>query len=501
TNLSATGGDINVTAVSKKVLGVTADWALQNGGLVISGNNNFSARNSQFSGEISSGDGTFVGAIYIKSPSSPANINITGNATFTGTDKSNSKSGIITPLQGVNISVTDGNLTLNASGRNGISTAPNRGQWADSGMRFNLSNANVTINATGTNDGIGKVDNGKDSSGLTFSGSGNVTVNATGQSGSGINTNRLVNNGLTGTTSITGKSEGGGAGIVVSGNAQINLKDATVSGDSKTGEGFVVNSTGGNSWGSNITISGGTVTGKSAGSAAGVNITGKNVNVSGGANLTGSSATGGDGVKLNVTGANYTLDGAEVTGTSASGSGVNISGALNATGTTNITGNTTTGSGVTINGNMTNADTVHVNGTASGDGKGIMLNATLNGGNISGVSEGSFGISVGSAGNIIGDSKVHAMSRSLIGEAIDVDDSSPVADTIKEKVEVKETDEQVFLRLFGEVFGKDNAVLEKVFEQYPALKTLLQGNKGDRGETGPAGPTGPQGPAGERGPA
>ncbi|MJE82172.1 hypothetical protein DLN99_23270, partial [Salmonella enterica] len=499
TNLSADSGDINVSAVSKKTYGPTRTAELQNGGLVISGNNNFSAINSQFSGEISSGEGRFIGAIYIKSPSSPTNINITGNATFTGNDKANVKVGIYSPLQGANISVSNGNLTLNGSGGVGIAAAPAPGQWADSGIRFNLTNANVTINAYGATDGIGKLDNANDSSGLTFKGSGNVTVNATGKSGSGINTNRLVNNELTGTTSITGKSEGGGAGIVVSGNAQINLKDAAVSGDSKTGEGVVVNSTGGNGVGSNILISGGTVTGVSEGAGSGVSIIGKNVNVSGGANLTGSSATGGDGVKLNVTGANYTLNGAEVTGTSVSGSGVNISGTMNATGTTNITGNTTTGSGVTISGNMTNAETVQVNGTASGDGKGIMLNAILKGGNISGVSESGYGVSVGREGNITGDAKVNAMSRSLINEAIEVAEGSPAAETIKENVKVEKTPEQQFQDMFESVFGKHPEALNKLFEMHPNLKTLLQGNKGDKGDQGEVGPQGPQGPKGDKG--
>ncbi|EJY9248063.1 filamentous hemagglutinin N-terminal domain-containing protein [Salmonella enterica] len=393
TNLSADSGDINVSAVSKKTFGPTATGELQNGGLVISGNNSFSARNSQFSGTISSGEGDFVGAIYIKSPHSPTSINVTGNATFTGKDTANNKTGIYTPLQGVNISVSNGNLTLNGSGWNGFSTAPVNGQYADSGMRFVLSNANVTINAKGTNEGIGKLGNANDPSGLTFSGVGNVTVNAVGISGSGIRTNKLDNSGLTGSTVITGESKAGGKGIFITDNIIVHLTNATVTGKSATGEGVTVNALGNGAYGSNISISGGTLTGESAGAAAGVNITGKNVNVSGGANLTGSSAAGGDGVKLNVTaGNNYTLDGATVTGTSMSGSGVNISGALNATGTTNITGNTTTGNGVNISGNLTSTgNSVTVSGT-SGIGTGLSIsgnNVTITNGTLKGTSGGS----------------------------------------------------------------------------------------------------------------
>ncbi|EMI7380676.1 hypothetical protein V6973_004654, partial [Salmonella enterica] len=441
TNLSADSGDINVSAVSKKTFGPTATGELQNGGLVISGNNNFSARNSQFSGEISSGEGTFVGAIYIKSPSSPTNINITGNATFTGKDTANQKTGIYTPLQGADIRVTNGNLTLNGSGWNGISTAPVNGQYADSGMRFDLSNANVTINANGTNEGIGKLGNTNDSSGLTFKGSGNVTVDAVGLTGSGIRTNRLDNSGLTGSTVIAGESKAGGKGIFITDNIIVNLTNAIVTGKSAAGEGVTVNALGKGVWGSNISISGGMLTGESAGSAAGVNITGKNVNVSGGANLTGSSATGGDGVRLNVTaGNNYTLDGATVHGTSVSGSGVNISGVLNASGTTNIIGNTTTGNGVNISGTLASTgNSVTVSGDANGTGHGVYLNGTVSGGSITGDSSRSSGVLLGAGSGVENDVKIIAKTRSLIEEAMASDAGATIPESVKNAVKVGES--------------------------------------------------------------
>ncbi|HBI5523677.1 TPA: hypothetical protein K8C06_004143, partial [Salmonella enterica subsp. enterica serovar Welikade] len=501
TNLSASNGEINVSAVSKSVLSDIYNTSIQTGGLVISGNNTFSARDSRFSGEILNNvRDTYTGAIFIKSVSSPTNINISGNATFTGKDASNTTSGIFTPLQGVNISVTNGNLTLNASGLNGISTAPVSGQYADSGMRFNLTNANVSIEATGKNDGIGKVDWGNDSSGLTFSGTGNVSVNATGQTGMGINTNRLVNKNLTGHTSITGKSEGNKAGISVSDNVYIDLTNATVTGKSISGEGISINALGSGAQGANVAIHGGTVTGVSEGALSGINITGKNINVSNQVKLTGTSVSG-DGVKLNATDVNYTLDGALIHGTSTSGNGVNLGGSVNARGHSSIIGNTTTGFGVTVSGNLTNGEHTTISGDASSTGQGIYLNGTVNNGTLTGESTRSQGVLVGNSAQV-NDAKIIAKTRSLSEEAMAADPDVVIPNTVKEAIEIVESEPQKLARLLESLANTNPEFLAELIKKNPGLLELLKGDTGaagPQGEKGEKGDTGAAGPQGEKG--
>ncbi|EJH8997375.1 hypothetical protein NF634_004571, partial [Salmonella enterica] len=501
--LTSGSGQVNINGTTTK----GDRYSPSIGGVNINGENNITSTSTIITGSGNRADGTAVSGIVIT-----GKTHFTGNTTLNGTAMKGA-AGVMFYTNS-NLEFFNGtshiNGTLNGAwlGAGGIGSYANLG-----GGLVNLNATNATVNMTGvSNDGrfagimtggsqnLGQPNNNIRNIGFKFTGNGTINLNGTG-TGNGIELRILQNDGMTdgGKLTVTGTSKGGGKGIYIPENANVSLVNASVTGTSKTGTGIFINAT--SAYTKAVNISGGHISGVAEGAGSGIQIDGDKVNVSGGAQLTGSSATGGDGVKLNATGANYTIDGSTVTGTSASGSGVNISGALNATGATNITGNTTSGSGVTINGNMTNAPTVHVNGTASGDGKGIMLNATLSGGDISGVSEGGFGVSVGSAGNITGDAKVHAMSRSLFNDAFEVADDSPAADTIKNTVKVEKTPEQQFLDMFGSVFGNHPEALDKLLTDHPGLKTLLQGNKGDRGETGPVGPQGPKGDKGDQGEA
>ncbi|HGG5186080.1 TPA: beta strand repeat-containing protein, partial [Salmonella enterica] len=362
TNTNSRGGvefsSVNLTA--KDLINVTsqtgqAQWnsstQQQQGGMLFSGNNKFTANNSIFNSTVNNVSGSDnIGAIGHKY-GSPNIINITGNASITAKTQNNRGHGIVSLRDSFTFNVNNGNLSINTSGKDGMRTNTVSGTWADAGFKFNLNHANVILNATGTEGGIYQKAVSTDLSGLTFTGTGNVTVNATATTGNGIQVGKLDNSGLTGETTIIGTSKGNGSGILLTGNMNVNLVNATVCGSSAKGSGITVNAAGSLVQGAHLKISGGRLTGTStSGTASGVNISGRNVNITGATEINGTSA-GGAGVKLNASGA-YNLNNVTITGKSDTGSGVDIGGSISS-GNTAITGNSTSGNGVLLSGCIT----------------------------------------------------------------------------------------------------------------------------------------------------
>ncbi|EKG4850076.1 filamentous hemagglutinin N-terminal domain-containing protein [Salmonella enterica] len=293
--------------------------------------------------------------------------------------------------------------------------------------------------------------------GWVFSGKGNVSIDAsnsgTGQDSSTLQLNLLNNKDLDGSftvnavnargnailmsgytnvnlvnATITGTSRGNGTGIQISSTrGTVNLDNVTLNGISAQGTGISVSGNGNTSItdsvlngtansgngigvriiaGSNYTIDGGTVTGRSVNGSA-VSVTGP-LTVNNGTSVTGTatgsrgtgvSATGslvasrGDGIQIHGTATsgngialvgNTVLTGAKLSGNASTGTGLNVSGNATLTNAT-VSGETQTGSGAVVTGKLTADDTTQVTGKATQEGgTGVTLNGTVTGGKVDG---------------------------------------------------------------------------------------------------------------------
>ncbi|HAF2118528.1 TPA: filamentous hemagglutinin N-terminal domain-containing protein [Salmonella enterica] len=271
--------------------------------------------------------------------------------------------------------------------------------------------------------------------GFVFSGGGNVSVCGTSDSADAVNLRLFNNKDLTGNLVITGTSNSG-VGVNFDKYLSTNVSNATITGNSGSGVGVQMTAKAGSA-----NLNGNNVSGSTATGNGGIVLSGSNITVTNG-KLTGNATAGkGSGLVLNG-GSNYTIDGASITGTSASGSGVSVDGTLTVNNGTKVegkstgTGNgvsvsgslvTTTGTGVTLNGtavsgdgikvagsttltqavlkgqtdsgngvniagNLTTDKTTQIQGQATGQGTGVTLGASLTGANVSGISEQGVGL-------------------------------------------------------------------------------------------------------------
>ncbi|EJD1096988.1 filamentous hemagglutinin N-terminal domain-containing protein [Salmonella enterica] len=256
---------------------------------------------------------------------------------------------------------------------------------------------------------------------------GSFTVNAVNARGNAILMSGYTNVNLVNAT-ITGTSRGNGTGIQISSTrGTVNLDNVTLNGISAQGNGISVSGNGNTSItdsvlngtansgngigvriiaGSNYTIDGGTVTGRSVNGSA-VSVTGP-LTVNNGTSVTGTatgsrgtgvSATGslvasrGDGIQIHGTATsgngialvgNTVLTGAKLSGNASTGTGLNVSGNATLTNAT-VSGETQTGSGAVVTGKLTADDTTQVTGKATQEGgTGVTLNGTVTGGKVDG---------------------------------------------------------------------------------------------------------------------
>ncbi|EIX3653159.1 filamentous hemagglutinin N-terminal domain-containing protein [Salmonella enterica] len=256
---------------------------------------------------------------------------------------------------------------------------------------------------------------------------GSFTVNAVNARGNAILMSGYTNVNLVNAT-ITGTSRGNGTGIQISSTrGTVNLDNVTLNGISAQSNGISVSGNGNTSItdsvlngtansgngigvriiaGSNYTIDGGTVTGRSVNGSA-VSVTGP-LTVNNGTSVTGTatgsrgtgvSATGslvasrGDGIQIHGTATsgngialvgNTVLTGAKLSGNASTGTGLNVSGNATLTNAT-VSGTTETGTGAVVTGKLTADDTTQVTGKATQEGgTGVTLNGTVTGGKVDG---------------------------------------------------------------------------------------------------------------------
>ncbi|EGU0091281.1 filamentous hemagglutinin N-terminal domain-containing protein [Salmonella enterica] len=392
------------------------------------------------------------------------NFNIRGTSDVTNTPGNIKYGGGVYYAGNTTTTFYGGNSVIQATGRN-YSTAVN----GDYSLYSSIIPQNITL-AEGANLSMKlnsgfvstvmpviTADFNNRSVGWVFSGKGNVSIDAsnsgTGQDSSTLQLNLLNNKDLDGSftvnavnakgnailmsgytnvnlvnATITGTSRGNGTGIQISSTrGTVNLDNVTLNGISAQGNGISVSGNGNTSItdsvlngtansgngigvriiaGSNYTIDGGTVTGRSVNGPA-VSVTGP-LTVNNGTSVTGTatgsrgtgvSATGslvasrGDGIQIHGTATsgngialvgNTVLTGAKLSGNASTGTGLNVSGNATLTNAT-VSGETQTGSGAVVTGKLTADDTTQVTGKATQEGgTGVTLNGTVTGGKVDG---------------------------------------------------------------------------------------------------------------------
>ncbi|EIO8781828.1 filamentous hemagglutinin N-terminal domain-containing protein [Salmonella enterica] len=281
-----------------------------------------------------------------------------------------------------NITFSGGNSVINARGASSTSTAVSgivNGDIAQNYWGIKLQDGanlimNLTSNSVSALMPLTHSQFTRFSLGYDFSGKGNVTIKAQnngspGNDGATLQLNRLRNVNLDGAFTVDATNARGTA-ILVSGFTGLDLVNATITGTSRgSNPGINISSTRGNVNLNNITLNG-------------ISSRGNGISISGNANtsiinsiLNGRSTSGnGSGVVL-TSGSNYTLDGGSITGRSVNGYGVLTTGSLTVNNGTLLTGTATgSGNGVRVEGNLTtvHGDGIRINGAAV-SGNGVMF--------------------------------------------------------------------------------------------------------------------------------
>ncbi|EDQ5496526.1 filamentous hemagglutinin N-terminal domain-containing protein, partial [Salmonella enterica] len=301
-----------------------------------------------------------------------------------------------------------------ATGIDGLS--PSR--ITTSEVKFILNSANLVMNVSAEDaapimsptDSINNL-----SKGFVFSGTGDVEINAHNKSSyyPTFYLNHLNNADLIGTFSLNATNDAGDA-IVFPGYNRIGLVNSTITGTSASGAGFRINANDK----ANVSLGNNSIIGISE-VGSGIQITGKNITLSNGT-LTGTVMSGnGSGVVL-AGGSNYTLDGANVTGSAANGAGVAVSGSLAVNNGTHVTGQATgSGSGVSVSGNVAtdSGDGISITGVASsGDGIKVGGDTTLTNAVLNGSADSGAGVNI--AGNLTTDSTTQVSGNAASGTGV-----------------------------------------------------------------------------------
>ncbi|EIU0511558.1 filamentous hemagglutinin N-terminal domain-containing protein, partial [Escherichia coli] len=469
-SLTATNGNISVTGTIKSGSKGTYD----NGGVVIAGNNIFSAKNTNITGN---GVGNY--GVALQGASAPTGIDAHGNLSINGVGESGAV-GVGILYRDVNINMTSGllNISGTSDGNAGVYFRVVIGQWASNKLNVTLNNSNFTMNGCGSWGGISGASSAASyNSGVIVRGVGNVTIkgNSTG-GGPGAALHYLDNQNLTGSLEVDGQSESGD-GVVTSLNSGWLLKNAVIIGESKTGNGIVVSSNQGVALSPRIDLGNTTLSGKTVNGSSGVSIAGKDVTLTNGVITGTATSQNGAGVSLSG-GSNYTVSGATVSGTSANGAGISVNGTLEVGNNASLRGTSTgTGSGVNIDGDLASTGGAIITGTASsGDGVQISGNLKASGGdfniigasgtgngvtvsgddttvdnvNVTGITETGSGVSI--AGNLTskGDS---AITGTASNGGMGVDLSGNVTSTAETSISGTSSKGGTGVNLHGEVSG------------------------------------------------
>ncbi|EBS6881397.1 filamentous hemagglutinin N-terminal domain-containing protein, partial [Salmonella enterica] len=397
TEVSASGHEINIYGQSAGLSDIYAE-----GGSVYLEGNKFTSDKIIITGDNKREEGTGAGVYFDGENSFDGVVNIKGTG-----GKGIMMGAFMNYSSAHTLEFTNGDVVL--SGK--VTIQPKQGTisyygfcaicfnslYESSAYTIKLNNSNLTMHADNTIDTTSDKANAFDAispdhpqknGGVIFEGQGNVVVEGKTSTGTGVNTRIFDNTKLKGTFKVSGASEKGAGVSFDNSNMNATLVNAIIEGESASGNGVVINSTGDSTL---VDLNKNTVKGTSD-TAAGIVINGKNVTITNGS-LEGTTTSGtGAGISLNGD-SDYTLDGVVVTGKSAGGSGVSAGGTLTVNNGTVVDGTSSgSGAGVTVSGNLitTAGDGVTLKGQSdSGDGVQVvgdtsLMNATVNGTSASG---------------------------------------------------------------------------------------------------------------------
>ncbi|ELW1350104.1 filamentous hemagglutinin N-terminal domain-containing protein [Salmonella enterica] len=332
------------------------------------------------------------------------NFNIRGTSDVTNTPGNIKFGGGVYYAGNTTTTFSGGNSVIQATGRN-YSTAVN----GDYSLYSSIIPQNITL-AEGANLSMKlnsgfvstvmpviTADFNNRSVGWVFSGKGNVSIDAsnsgTGQDSSTLQLNLLNNKDLDGSFTVNAVNARGNA-ILMSGYTNVNLVNATITGTSRgNGTGIQISSTRGTVNLGNVTLNG------ISAQSNGISVSG-NGNTSITDSVLNGTANSGNGIGVRIiAGSNYTIDGGTVTGRSVNGSAVSVTGPLTVNNGTSVTGTATgsRGTGVSATGSLvaSRGDGIQIHGTAtSGNGIALVGNTVLTGAKLSGNASTGTGLNV-----------------------------------------------------------------------------------------------------------
>ncbi|EHM3683011.1 filamentous hemagglutinin N-terminal domain-containing protein, partial [Salmonella enterica] len=332
------------------------------------------------------------------------NFNIRGTSDVTNTPGNIKFGGGVYYAGNTTTTFSGGNSVIQATGRN-YSAAVN----GDYSLYSSIIPQNITL-AEGANLSMKlnsgfvstvmpviTADFNNRSVGWVFSGKGNVSIDAsnsgTGQDSSTLQLNLLNNKDLDGSFTVNAVNARGNA-ILMSGYTNVNLVNATITGTSRgNGTGIQISSTRGTVNLGNVTLNG------ISAQSNGISVSG-NGNTSITDSVLNGTANSGNGIGVRIiAGSNYTIDGGTVTGRSVNGSAVSVTGPLTVNNGTSVTGTATgsRGTGVSATGSLvaSRGDGIQIHGTAtSGNGIALVGNTVLTGAKLSGNASTGTGLNV-----------------------------------------------------------------------------------------------------------
>ncbi|EKP7192435.1 filamentous hemagglutinin N-terminal domain-containing protein [Salmonella enterica] len=332
------------------------------------------------------------------------NFNIRGTSDVTNTPGNIKFGGGVYYAGNTTTTFSGGNSVIQATGSN-YSTAVN----GDYSLYSSIIPQNITL-AEGANLSMKlnsgfvstvmpviTADFNNRSVGWVFSGKGNVSIDAsnsgTGQDSSTLQLNLLNNKDLDGSFTVNAVNARGNA-ILMSGYTNVNLVNATITGTSRgNGTGIQISSTRGTVNLDNVTLNG------ISAQSNGISVSG-NGNTSITDSVLNGTANSGNGIGVRIiAGSNYTIDGGTVTGRSVNGSAVSVTGPLTVNNGTSVTGTATgsRGTGVSATGSLvaSRGDGIQIHGTAtSGNGIALVGNTVLTGAKLSGNASTGTGLNV-----------------------------------------------------------------------------------------------------------
>ncbi|ENV0448392.1 filamentous hemagglutinin N-terminal domain-containing protein [Salmonella enterica] len=332
------------------------------------------------------------------------NFNIRGTSDVTNTPGNIKFGGGVYYAGNTTTTFSGGNSVIQATGRN-YSAAVN----GDYSLYSSIIPQNITL-AEGANLSMKlnsgfvstvmpviTADFNNRSIGWVFSGKGNVSIDAsnsgTGQDSSTLQLNLLNNKDLDGSFTVNAVNARGNA-ILMSGYTNVNLVNATITGTSRgNGTGIQISSTRGTVNLGNVTLNG------ISAQSNGISVSG-NGNTSITDSVLNGTANSGNGIGVRIiAGSNYTIDGGTVTGRSVNGSAVSVTGPLTVNNGTSVTGTATgsRGTGVSATGSLvaSRGDGIQIHGTAtSGNGIALVGNTVLTGAKLSGNASTGTGLNV-----------------------------------------------------------------------------------------------------------